>query len=84
MHYLRAEYVVDIYNLAQRISRDINKIVGTKTTDYLVSTELEKRLDMMEICQSRRKIYDPDSHQQTFDYVSNEKLCKSAHVPDSI
>lgn len=53
MHSERVEYVVDLYDLASRISRKINKVVGAQPQDYMVSSDLERAADLMDMCRTR-------------------------------
>ena len=53
IHTERVDYVVDLYDLANQISRQICKVAYTQPQDYMVSNDVERSADLMQMCRTR-------------------------------
>ena len=51
-------YIFDIYIAFNEISRQIKKLVETRPSDYMVSGDTARGLDMMRFAQSRKIPFD--------------------------
>ena len=54
-------YLFDIFQAFDTISKQIRKIVNTRPSDYMVSNEQARKLDMMQFTSSRKIPFQPDT-----------------------